>query len=154
MAKATDNLGTARLGRTRVSELLRRELGLDLREEKKGNIIHLVAADAQGRPKVRFRVKSKRRGTWQASCNDGEAQPQRPPTPTFWVFVDLESTPNRFFLMPDADARRMIHREHRKYLDRHGGRRAGNPDSTHHAIREATLSGWDADWKNALARFL
>jgi hypothetical protein len=134
---------------------LRRELGVECGEEKQGNLVHLIIRSGnKPHPQVLLRVKSKRRGTWQVSSKDGQANPAPTPTPTFWVFVDLESTPNRFFLMSDTDARRMIYREHQKYLDRHGGRRAGNPDSTHHAVREATLAGLDADWKSALSRYV
>ena len=40
-----------------------------------------------------------------------------------------------------------IYRVHQEYLGRHGGRRAKNPDSTHHSIEEKRLSEWQAKWK-------
>ena len=67
---------------------------------------------------------------------------------TFWVFVDLggpDAAP-RYWIVPDWWIRNDIAEAHQAYLDRHGGRRARNPDSTHHAIDEKRLADWQGKW--------
>jgi len=39
-----------------------------------------------------------------------------------------------------------IHVHHLAYLKRHGGRRARNPESTHHAIQHARIEEWRDRW--------
>jgi hypothetical protein len=66
----------------------------------------------------------------------------------FWVFVDL-GEPNvvpRYWIVPDWWIRNNIYKAHQEYLSKHGGRRARNPDSKHHAIEEKRLSEWQGKW--------
>jgi hypothetical protein len=66
----------------------------------------------------------------------------------FWVFVDLgelDETP-RYWVVPDWWIRNDIYWAHQAYLDRHGGIRARNPDSTHHSIDERRLGDWQGRW--------
>ncbi len=66
----------------------------------------------------------------------------------FWVFVDLgdlDVSP-RYWVVPDWWMRNDIYEAHQAYLASHGGNRARNPDSTHHAIDERRLEAWEARW--------
>jgi hypothetical protein len=66
----------------------------------------------------------------------------------FWVFVDLgdlDASP-RYWVVPDWWIRDNIYKTHKTYLDSHGGKRARNPDSTHHSINESRLEEWQEQW--------
>jgi hypothetical protein len=73
-----------------------------------------------------------------------------PPTDetNFWIFVDLGdmNTSPRYWIVPGWWIRDDIYKAHKAYLNRHGGKRASNPDSTHHAIDERRLSEWQSRW--------
>ena len=61
-----------------------------------------------------------------------------------WVLVDfggLGADP-RYWIAPDWWIRYNIFRTHQAYRAHHGGQRAQNPDSTHHAIQESRLTAW------------
>ena len=70
----------------------------------------------------------------------------------FFVLVDFPKTksgeilPTRFFIVPEHIVLRNIHRIHQEYLGLHGGVRPGNPDATHHAIRERDYAEWEDRW--------
>jgi hypothetical protein len=40
-----------------------------------------------------------------------------------------------------------IHQAHLDYLDKHGGHRAQNDESTHHAISVKRIAGWKDNWE-------
>ena len=67
----------------------------------------------------------------------------------FWVFVDLGSMDAhpRYWVVPDWWLKNDIYTAHRAYLRKHGGQRARNPDSTHHAIDESRLREWQGRWE-------
>jgi len=115
--------------------------------------IDLMACNRDQSRTVHIQVKTKRGGrSWHASTL--AAKPTQPPTTplhetSFWVFVDLgdlDSTP-RYWVVPDWWIRNDIYREHQAYLASHGGKRARNPNSTHHAIDENRLREWQGRWE-------
>ncbi|MBU6351098.1 MAG: hypothetical protein KGS73_13220 [Chloroflexi bacterium] len=115
--------------------------------------IDLIACDQGQSRTVHIQVKTKRGGrSWHASTLAGE--PTQPPTTplnetSFWVFVDLGDWDGApcYWVVPDWWMRNDIYRAHQAYLDSHGGRRARNPDSTHHAIDEQRLEEWRGNWE-------
>jgi hypothetical protein len=115
--------------------------------------IDLLACNADQSRTVQIQVKAKKgRGSWHASIIDCIAM-EAPPNPldviTFWVFVELgqyDMAPG-YWIAPDWWMRDDIYWAHQAYLDRHGGRRAKNPDSTHHSIEEKRLSKWRGEWE-------
>ena len=115
--------------------------------------IDLMACNQGQNRTVHIQVKTKRGGrSWHASILAGK--PGKPPAApldetTFWILVDLgdwETTP-RYWVVPDWWIRNDIYRNHKAYLDSHGGKRARNPDSTHHAIDEKRLKEWQDRWE-------
>lgn len=66
----------------------------------------------------------------------------------YWIFVDLgdkDKSP-RYWIAPNWWLLNNIYEVHKQYLDRSGGRRPINPDSTHHAIDEERLKQWKDKW--------
>lgn len=111
--------------------------------------IDLMACNQDQSRTIHIQVKTKRGGrSWHASIV-GCAPMQPPPDETtFWIFVDLgavDAAP-RYWVVPDWWMRDNIHSAHQAYLNRHGGMRARNPDSTHHAIDESRLDQWQGRW--------
>ena len=111
--------------------------------------IDLVACNKDQSRTIHIQVKTKRGGrTWHSSIVG--SKPMNPPADetNFWVFVDLgdlDASP-RYWVVPDWWIRDNIYRTHKTYLDRHGGKRARNPNSTHHAINESRLEEWQEQW--------
>ncbi len=111
--------------------------------------IDLIACDRDQSRTIHIQVKTKRGGRRWHSSTVGSGPMEEPADETnFWVFVDLgdlQAHP-RYWVVPDWWIRDDIHRAHQSYLDSHGGRRARNPDSTHHAIDESRLKEWQDRW--------
>jgi len=115
--------------------------------------IDLVACNQDQNRTVYIQVKTKRGGrAWQASLLAG--RPTQPPaTPldetAFWILVDLgdwEAAP-RYWVIPDWWMRNDIYQAHQAYVARHGGTRARNPTSTHHAIEASRIQEWHGKWE-------
>lgn len=115
--------------------------------------IDLMACDKDQNRTIHIQVKTKRGGrSWHSSIVG--SKPTNPPASpldetNFWVFVDLgdlDAAP-RYWIVPDWWIRNDIYHAHTAYLDRHGGQRASNPDSKHHAIDERRLIEWQARWE-------
>jgi hypothetical protein len=112
----------------------------------------MIACNHDQSRTIHIQVKTKRGGrSWQSSIV-GSKHMEPPETSLeatdFWVFVDLgdlETAP-RYWVVPDWWMRNDIYTAHQAYLDRHGGTRARNPDSKHHAIDERRLKEWRARW--------
>ena len=114
--------------------------------------IDVMACNQDQSRTIHIQVKTKRGGrSWHASIV-GSKLMEPPGTPLdgtdFWVFVDLGDldTSPRYWVVPDWWIRNDIYKTHKAYLDRHGGKRARNPDSKHHAIDERRLKEWQARW--------
>jgi hypothetical protein len=102
---------------------------------------------------IHIQVKTKRGGrSWHSSIIGSRPTPS-PDNPLaetlFWVFVDLgeQDSPPQYWVVPEWWLRNDIYLAHKSYLDRHGGQRARNPNSTHHAIDEKRLTQWRNRWE-------
>ena len=115
--------------------------------------IDLLACNSNQSRTIQIRVKTKRGGRSGHSsivdCRAMDAPPNPPGEIRFWVFVDLggDNAGPGYWIVPDWWIRGDIYKAHQAYLRRHGGRRARNPDSTHHAIEEKRLSEWKGRWE-------
>lgn len=114
--------------------------------------IDLMACSQDQSRTIHIQVKTRRGGrSWQSSIL-GSKQTDPPNTPLdsteFWVFVDLGDldTSPRYWIVPDWWIRNDIHEAHQAYLNRHGGIRPRNSESTHHSIDESRLKEWEARW--------
>jgi len=115
--------------------------------------IDLIACNQGQSRTVHIQVKTKRGGRrWHSSIVGSE--PTKPPKSplgetTFCVFVDLGDvdTPPRYWVVPDWWLRNDICTAHQAYLASHGGKRARNPKSTHHAVDERRLKDWERKWE-------
>lgn len=118
-----------------------------MREVSHGRVAFLELLADEFNVRARVRVKTRRSGTWQTSVTEGAADPMPSDVPTFWAFVDMSVTPPRVYLADDVTVRKGIHEGHQPYLAKHGGRRAENQDSNHHAIKLDRVARWDKGWE-------
>jgi len=111
--------------------------------------IDIIACNHDQNRTIHIQVKAKRGGrTWHSSIVGSKPMDPPPDETNFWMFVDLgdlNASP-RYWVVPDWWVRDDIHRAQKAYLERHGGKRPGNPDSTHHSINESRLSEWLDRW--------
>lgn len=111
--------------------------------------IDLIACNQDQSRTIHIQVKTKRGGkTWHGSITGSMPMLPNDHETNYWVYVDLgerDSAP-RFWIVPDWWMRDNIFKAHQEYLNRHGGTRAKNPDSTHHAIEESRLAEWLGRW--------
>lgn len=134
---------TAQHGRNLVARELEAR-GWTVQETTVDNRPVLLVASEQGRRVVR--VSAKRQGTWQTSTAYGV--PNSPPEThsRLWVFVNLESDPPQFFVVPEAWMVEDIWAVHERYVTDHGGARARSPRSTHHKIETGRIARWRDRW--------
>ncbi len=112
--------------------------------------IDIIGCNSDESRSVYIQVKTKRGGkTWHSSIVGSQPMPPKHNELNFWVFVDLGSLDAhpRFWIVPDWWIKDDIFKAHQAYLNRHGGQRANNPNSTHHAIDEKRLSEWQGRWE-------
>ena len=115
--------------------------------------IDVIACNHDQSRTVHIQVKTRSKGNaWQGSITEGKrSRPPRDPLAetVFWVFVDLGQVGEapHYWIVPDWWIRNDIHRAHQQYLNKHGGVRAKNPDSTHHAIETKRLAEWKDKWE-------
>ena len=113
--------------------------------------IDIIACNSDESRTVSIQVKTKRGGkTWHSSILGSQPMSPKSGEMNFWVFVDLGNFGNhpRFWIVPDWWIKNDIFKTHQDYLKKHGGKRPGNPDSTHHAIDEKRLSVWEGQWES------
>lgn len=124
---------TAELGQLRVLQKLT-SLGVsNAIVQKEGNRSSITFEAPNGKTyKVTTRAKTS--GTWQTSTNYAAQCTLDKNDYEFWVFIDLGREPNTFYITPLSWIRNDIHQAHLDYLEKHGGHRAQNDESTHHAI--------------------
>jgi hypothetical protein len=110
--------------------------------------IDILASDKAQTRTVSIRVKTRRRGSWHSDIRRGEPLDAAEVNDRFWVFVDLRKPPEGpgFYIVPDRWMRNNIYEAHQEYLARHGGARAVNPASTHHAIKKSRIEQWRDRW--------
>lgn len=111
--------------------------------------IDLMACNRDQSRTVHVQVKTRSGGrAWQSSILVGKRMKPPAEETVFWAFVDLgglDAAP-RYWIVPDWWIRNDIYKTHKAYLDSHGGKRARNPDSTHHSIDERRLKDWQGRW--------
>lgn len=91
-------------------------------------------------------VRARTTGTWQTNASLGVPAPADRPGDAFWILVDLGASPNEFYVVPEWWMLDDIHTHHQRYLASHGGTRAHNPKSDHHAIAKGRVSEWRDRW--------
>ncbi|HPU04986.1 MAG: hypothetical protein WBH86_07140 [Thermogutta sp.] len=111
--------------------------------------IDIIACNVDESRTVFIQVKTKRGGkTWHSSIVGSQPMSPKDDERNFWVFVDLgdiNSSP-RYWIVPEWWIKDDIYKSHQAYLNKHGGTRAVNPDSTHHSIEESRLEQWKDRW--------
>ncbi len=111
--------------------------------------IDIIAGNSDESRTVYIQVKTKRGGkTWHSSILGSRPMLPKSGELNFCVFVDLGNFDEhpRFWIVPDWWIKDDIFKSHQDYLKKHGGKRPGNPDSTHHAIDGKRLSIWEGQW--------
>jgi hypothetical protein len=91
-------------------------------------------------------VTSRRTGDWQTDIRKGKPREPDEADLCFWVFVDLTTWQAKFFIAPEWWVQNDIHRDYQAYLERQGGTRAINPESTHHGIKVERIEQWRERW--------
>ena len=112
--------------------------------------IDLIACNRDQSRMVLIQVKSKSGGqrSWQTRIVT--KRPKKIPEEIiYWVFIDLgvEDSSPRYWIVSDWWIRNDIYNAHERYKAKHGGQRARNPDSLHHAIEEKRLRKWQSKWE-------
>ncbi|NIF57016.1 hypothetical protein F3J27_06035 [Enterobacter sp. Ap-916] len=92
-------------------------------------------------------TRAKTSGTWQTSINYGSICTIDKSDNEFWVFIDLEREPNSFYVTPLFWIRNDIYKAHALFMEKHGGRRPLNDESTHHAISKKRIADWMDRWE-------
>jgi len=77
----------------------------------------------------------------------GKPRMENPLENEFWIFVDLELDPAKFHVVPFWWISNDIHQTHEAYLKSHGGHRARNDHSKHHAIKLERIRSWEGQWQ-------
>lgn len=111
--------------------------------------IDVLASNTDQSRRVTIQVKAKYGGRdWQTTTRRGK--PREPEaegdTFRFWVLVDLRPELPLYYVMPEWWIQNGIHDNHAAYLERAGGARLRNPDSTHHAINTPRVERWLDRW--------
>ena len=112
--------------------------------------IDILACNSDESRAVYIQVKTKRSGkTWHSSIIGSQPMLPIDNESNFWVFVDLGISDEhpRYWIVPDWWIKNDIYKAHQAYLNKHGGQRVSNPDSTHHAIEEKRLEEWLGRWE-------
>lgn len=139
-------MNTAELGQLAVLHKLTSLGARNVVVQKEGNRSFIIFEAPNGKT-YKVTTRSKRTGTWQTSTRYAAQSSLDKNDDTFWVFVDLGREPNIFYVTPLSWIRNDIYEAHLAYLDKHGGHRAQNDESTHHSIAVKRI----ADWKDAWA---
>ncbi len=143
-----NNLLTARAGEYFVAaELLRRGAYAEVLLEHNRDL-DITAQDVSRSRSVSIQVITRRAGAWQCSIQEGRLTQPNDNETCFWVFVHLpvpNGTPE-YFIAPEWWVRNDIYEAHQDYLARHGGKRAVNQESQHHAIQPGRVTGWKDRW--------
>jgi|SRR5664280_291532 len=138
-----NNVDTAQLGIRLVKGELERR-GLAVSESNEGRRQILTADGPAGRRLIK--VSTRTGGTWQTSIDYG-AKPAPPEYGNrLWIFVDLSKAAPNFYVVPYRWMSEDIYDTHQRYLREHGGRRARNQASTHHAVQLKRIAQWANRW--------
>ncbi len=109
--------------------------------------IDLLASDADHARKISIQVKTRTSGSWHANIvRDAHPREENPTEEKFWIFVDLGPEHPDFYIAPAWWVENDIHEHHAAYLKKHGGKRAVNNASQHHAIHVGRLVDYRDRW--------
>lgn len=111
--------------------------------------IDILASNIDRTRTVAIQVKTKTAGSWHTTTRRGCPREEHPSETEFWIFVDIGREPEArpdYFIVPAWWIENSIHTEHQEYLARHGGQRAQNPKSTHHAVPLNRITQWRERW--------
>ncbi|QLK62016.1 hypothetical protein GE278_15055 [Enterobacteriaceae bacterium Kacie_13] len=136
---------TAELGQLRVLQKLTSFGARNAIVQKKGNR-SFITFDAPSGKTYKVTTRAKTSGTWQTSTNYAAHCTLDKNDNEFWVFIDLGRKPNSFYITPLSWIRNDIYEAYRDYLEKHGGHRAQNDESTHHAISVKRITDWKDAW--------
>ncbi|WP_347290909.1 hypothetical protein [Kluyvera georgiana] len=136
---------TAELGQIAVLHKLTSLGARNIVVQKEGNRSFIIF-DAPNGKTYKVTTRSKKTGTWQTSTRYAARWALDKNDNMFWVFVDLGREPNIFYVTPLSWIRNDIYEAHLAYLDKHGGHRAQNEESTHHSIAVERIAVWKDAW--------
>jgi len=139
-------LKTSDAGIRAVVDAIRSRGGSQVKVEKEGNKTFIRFRSPNGRALTAI-SRAKRAGTWQTVTTYGKSQNEKPSEDHFWIFVDLGSAPPKFYPVPLWWISNDIFRAHMAYLKVHGGKRAVNDESKHHAVSLKRIAQWEGRWE-------
>lgn len=139
------SLQTAELGFNAARREIEIRGGIEIEALKEGNKRFITYTGLDG-DRYTITTRSKSKGDWQTSINYGGARKENPMEREFWLFIDLEIDPPRFYPVPLWWIENDIHTAFQALLRKHGGRRARNDKSTHHAVRLPRIRRWESRW--------
>ena len=142
-----NNIGTAELGLAAAIREIKRRGGTEVETHKQGNRRFITYAGLNGK-RYTVTTRSKSKGDWQTSINYGEACGENPLEGEFWLFVDLGFDPPKLYPVPLWWIKNDIHEAFQALLRKHGGHRARNDNSTHHAVRLPRIERWESKWSD------
>ncbi|EKN3888137.1 hypothetical protein HV164_06925 [Citrobacter freundii] len=137
---------TAELGQLMVLQKLTSLGASNAIVQKEGNRSS-ITFDAPNGKTYKVTARAKTSGTWQTSTNYAAQCTLDKNDNEFWVFIDLGREPNTFYVTPLSWIRNDIYTAYMGYLEKHGGHRAQNDESTHHAISVKRIAGWEDAWR-------
>ena len=141
------NQTTAYLGIKSVADEIKNRGGSDIKVCKEGNRQFIEFLSPNGRA-YRITTRAKRSGTWQTMTTYGAPKQENTLEDHYWVFVDLASSPPKYFPIPFWWISNDIYEAHERVLARHGGHRARNDSSVHHAVQLKRIKRWENQWQN------
>jgi hypothetical protein len=141
------NLNTAKRGIQATTEMIKRLGGKDLRLHKERNKRFITFVSPSGK-QFKVTTRAKNSGTWQTATTYGKPCLENQLENEYWVFVDLEFDPPKFYPVPLWWISNNIYEVHQEYLKRFGGHRKHNDDSNHLAVPLKRIKSWECHWKN------
>jgi hypothetical protein len=141
------NFNTAECGIQATTKMIKRLGGKDLRLHKEGNKRFITFASPSGK-QFKVTTRAKKSGTWQTMTTYGKPCLENHLENEYWVFVDLEFDPPKFYPVPLWWISNNIYEVHQEYLERFGGHRKLNDNSIHHAVQLKRIKSWEGKWKN------
>jgi hypothetical protein len=141
------NLDTAERGIQATTEMIERLGGRDLRLHKEGNKRFITFVSPGGK-QFKVTTRAKKSATWQTTTTYGKPCLENHLENQYWVFVDLEFDPPKFYPVPLWWILNNIYEVHEEYLKRYGGHRKRNDNSNHHAVQLERIKSWESRWKN------
>jgi len=140
-----NHMKTAEVGLVAAQREIEKRCGREIETHTEGNRRFLTYIGLDGH-QYKVTTRSKAKGTWQTSIKYGEKCNRNPVEREFWLFVDLEFDPPKFYPVPLWWIKNDIHEAFQRLLKKHGGHRARNDKSTHHAVRLPRIERWESKW--------